>query len=1049
MKPLSVTQRGLWLGHVLNDDKSTFNTAECIAFSGKVDLASMLTAIRQAVMECECLYCQFVEKPGQRSGPPEVGFIASRLPVPISVLPIKELLPAAYEDEERTLRQWAREEIAQPLDLIKGLPCRFALLRGEKNDFLYSCVHHIALDGFGTTLLFQRIAQIYTDLTAGAPVAEAEFGAFSEVLAEEQWREQTGQNQQARDYWLETLSSRPEPVSFSDKKAPITARFLRQSGDMPTDIWQRLNTLCEGNKINWPDLFLAALATHLKLVSACDSLTFGMMVMNRIGSASLTVPSMQMNIVPLCIQVADRDDLISVARQVARTKRTLRRHQHYRYEHLRRDLNRVGGEQRLFGPLINIMPFDHPLNYGALSSRTLNLSAGPVEDLTIEIHFKPDGTPVLDFDANPGCYSAEQLAELQQTLFALLRRWLAEPWQTSAQLLQQWLSEQREQALIAGYEPECAITSVLTAIDAQARHSPDNIALSQRNRHYSYQQVVEQSVQMAAALRKLGVRPGEPVGVMMNRCPQTLFCLLAVMRCGAVYVPLDPEQPHARQQHIIQIAELHHIITQADYQHRLAALFSGNIILAGHLQSMETAPADRQAIDEQTLPEQTAYVMFTSGSTGAPKGVAIGRRALDHFVAAARQRYGVTENDRVLQFAPFNFDASIEEIFVTLTSGATLILRTDDMLASIPTFVEQIENSRITLLDLPTAFWNEWVVGMKSGALIMPSALRAVIIGGEAIYPEQLAQWQRHAPDTLRLINTYGPTETTVVATSCDLQMQPGNVAQLPIGLPLAGVGALVLTAGDRPAQEGELVLLGPTLADGYIGLEHGAFSMLDVGARRLPVYRTGDRVCLKQGQLVYLGRMDNEFKVSGYRIQPGEVEAHLLTMAKVDEACVQGVVYPHGVRRLVAFVATADGTIEPREVKQYLGKVLPAAMIPTDYRAFPQLPKTSANKVDRKRLLAEYQDAASTQALASETENRVSAIWRQILGVSVIQSEDNFFELGGQSLQTIQIVNRLTVEFDISIKVSDVFDHPRLSDFCRYLDNRLLQDESSVEMVW
>ncbi|MBN3254947.1 amino acid adenylation domain-containing protein [Pectobacterium brasiliense] len=1047
MKPLSVAQRGLWLGHALNDDKATFNTAECIAFDGKVDIEAMLSAIRQAVMECECLYCQFVEVAGEHADQPEIGFVASQLPVPIGVLPIIELLPAPMKDEEQTIRQWAREEIAQPLDLLNGLPCRFALLCGEKRDFLYSCVHHMALDGFGTTMLFQRIAQIYTALTAGQPVAVAEFGPFSEVLEEEQQRDASGQTAQARDFWLETLNAMPEPASFSEKKAPIAARFLRQSSVLPTNIWQPLTALCEGNKISWPDLFLAMLATHLKLVSGSDRLTFGMMVMNRIGSASLTVPSMQMNIVPLCIQVDEQADFVTLAQQVARTKRTLRRHQHYRYEHLRRDLNRVGGEQRLFGPLINIMPFDHPLSYGLLSSSTLNLSAGPVEDLTIEIHFKPDGTPVLDFDANPACYSAEALANLQETLFTLLQRWLAQPQQTSGELLGRWLREERELALITSREPEPFVEPALTAIAKQARKNPHHPALTQRDRQYSYQQLLDLSGQAAAALHERGVQPGERIGIMLNRSPETIICLLAVMQCGAVYVPLDPEQPHERQQHIIQIAGLRTIVTQADYQHRLASVFSGEIVLAGHLLSSNAQAAALPPVEARD--GQIAYVMFTSGSTGLPKGVEIGASALDHFTAAARQRYGLRAADRVLQFAPFNFDASIEEIFATLTSGATLVLRTDEMLESIPTFVEQVEEQAITLLDLPTAFWNEWVVGLKTGTLTMPSALRAIIIGGEAVYPEQLAQWQRHAPNTLRLINTYGPTETTVVATSCDLQTQSADVAQLPIGLPLAGVNALILAAGDRPAAEGELVLLGPTLAAGYIGTEHTAFTQIAVGDQDLPAYRTGDRVRLEKGQLLYLGRMDNEFKISGYRIQPGEVEAHLLAQPDVDEACVQGIVYPNGVRRLVAFVATKAGEIDARALKQRLGSVLPPAMIPTDYRAFRQLPKTGSNKVDRKRLLAEYRDEAPAQALASETENRVSAIWQQILGVSGIQSRDNFFELGGQSLQTIQIVNRLAAEFSVSIKVSDVFDHPQLSDFCRYLDDRLSQDENSVEMVW
>ncbi len=400
----------------------------------------------------------------------------------------------------------------------------------------------------------------------------------------------------------------------------------------------------------------------------------------------------------------------------------------------------------------------------------------------------------------------------------------------------------------------------------------------------------------------------------------------------------------------------------------------------------------------------------------------------------------------MLQFAPFNFDASIEEVFATLSAGATLVLRTDALLESIPAFVAGVEELGITHLDLPTAFWNEWVVSLGAGQAHIPANLATVIIGGEAVYPEQLAQWQRQGRTDVRLFNTYGPTETTVVVTTQELQGEDPTQAQLPIGLPLPGMQALILGAGEQPAEEGELVLLGPQLANGYVGGVQGSFGTLMVGGRELPVYRTGDRVRRVAGRLVYLGRRDNEFKISGYRIQPGEVEAQLLALPGVDEACVQGVSIGN-VRRLVAFVAGSER--DSRVIKAQLARVLPAAMIPTDYRHFDQLPRTGSNKLDRKALLAAYQAGGEALTLGSETENRVGAIWQQILGLATMGPADNFFELGGQSLQTIQIVNRLGAEFGVQVKVSDVFDHPRLNDFCRFLDGKLTEDEESVEMVW
>lgn len=1031
--PLTIPQQGLWSGHLLNDDKAMFNTAECIAFDGKVDSAVLRAALNQAVGECEALQGHF-EGNGD-----EVCFVSHAL------APVYCEVNLARGDETEA-RAWAWADLRRPFELTTESPCRFALLRGPERDYLYSCVHHIALDGFGTTLLFQRIAELYGEglegpgLANGAGLSPSPFGLLNEVLAEELTREESGKNAAARAFWQEQLRGWPEVKSFSEARAPIAAEFIRESRPLPTELWQTLVRFADDSKLGWPDLLLAGLSAQLSLASGQEKTLFGLMMMNRIGSASLTVPCMQMNITPLALELGEEMSLAVAAGAVAKVKRGVRKHQHYRYELLRRDLGLVGGDKRLFGPLVNIMPFDHARRFGPLNAHILNISAGPVEDLTIEIQVGVDGQPRLDLDANPGCYQQGDLAAIADTLFALLGRWLAEPAQTLGALKADWLAEQRASALIAGPAHEALqVRPVLEALCHFAAQTPHKIALEQGEARFSYEALLARSEQMAAALQAAGVAPGDKVGVMLARSPQAIFAQLAVLLAGAVYVPLDPEQPLERQGHILRLGEVKTLITQAEYRHKLASLFEGRTLLVGDLVS-------ENRLCQPTNGAAVAYLMFTSGSTGLPKGVAISHGALDHFAAAARCRYHLDGDARMLQFAPFNFDASIEEVFATLSAGATLVLRTDALLESMPTFAAGVEEMGITHLDLPTAFWNEWVVSLGAGQAHIPANLATVIIGGEAVYPEQLAQWQRQGRADLRLFNTYGPTETTVVVTTQELQGEDPTQAQLPIGLPLPGMQALILGAGEQPAEEGELVLLGPQLANGYVGGVQGSFGTLMIGTQELPVYRTGDRVRWVAGRLVYLGRRDNEFKISGYRIQPGEVEGQLLALPGVDEACVQGVSIGN-VRRLVAFVAGSER--DSRVIKAQLARVLPAAMIPTDYRHHDQLPRTGSNKLDRKALLAQYQEGGEALTLGSETENRVGAIWQQILGLATMGPADNFFELGGQSLQTIQIVNRLGAEFGVQVKVSDVFDHPRLDDFCRFLDGKLTEDEESVEMVW
>ncbi len=327
--PLTIPQQGLWSGHLLNDDKAMFNTAECIAFDGKVEAAVLAAALAKAVGECEALKGHF-EQDGEA-----VCFVSHELPLAYEEISLEH-------DDETLARAWAWADLRRPFELTQEAPCRFALLRGPGRDYLYSCVHHIALDGFGTTLLFQRIAELYAEGLAGEMNSPSPFGSLAEVLAEEASREQSGKNDAARAFWQEQLQGWPEVKSFGETRAPIAAEFSRESRPLPAALWQSLTGFADEHKLGWPDLLLAGLSAQLSLSSGQNKTLFGLMMMNRIGSASLTVPCMQMNITPLALTLGEELDLAGAAGAVAKAKRGVRKHQHYRYELLRRDLGLVG-----------------------------------------------------------------------------------------------------------------------------------------------------------------------------------------------------------------------------------------------------------------------------------------------------------------------------------------------------------------------------------------------------------------------------------------------------------------------------------------------------------------------------------------------------------------------------------------------------------------------------------------------------------------------------------------------------------------------------------
>ncbi|MCP3759342.1 non-ribosomal peptide synthetase [Streptomyces sp. TBY4] len=453
---------------------------------------------------------------------------------------------------------------------------------------------------------------------------------------------------------------------------------------------------------------------------------------------------------------------------------------------------------------------------------------------------------------------------------------------------------------------------VLDRIDARVADGAERLALVHGERRMTYGQLALAVAFRAEELAAEGAGPGRLVAVHRPRGIDAIVGLLAALRTGAAYLPLDPGAPEARTAAIL-----------ADCAGQEVRAAEGEFVLPG-----------------PGVPQDAAYVIYTSGSTGTPNGVVVGQDALAHFTAGATVRYGITAEDRVLQFAPLHFDASVEEVFLTLGAGATLVLRDEEML-DVPGLLAGCAAHGVTVLDLPTAYWHELTHALATGIAELPASVRTVVIGGEAALPERVAQWCGAVdPDRVRLLNTYGPTEATVVATVADLSRHPGG--PVPIGEPLPGVRAAVV--------DGELWLLGGGLALGYLGrpeLTGRRFAAL--GTER--AYRTGDVVFVREdGQLGFRGRADDEVKINGHRVDPASVESVLTAHPGVREAAVVPQETADGVKRLAAFVV-ADPGVDADALRARARAQLPAAAVPSVVALVEALPRTSSGKIDRKVL--------------------------------------------------------------------------------------------------
>lgn len=1061
---LSAAQMGIWLGQQLNPHSPMYNAAEFIELRGELNGEVFEQALRQVITETVSLNIIFEQTflgPIQKFTAADWHLItldfsqASSLQVQVSS-------PMAQA------RAWMLSDLATVVDIAKEPPFAQALIKlGEQHYCWYQRIHHIASDGFSFALLTQKVADAYTHLVKADSLnthvlknstATSELlltpaiNAFNKILAEDQSYKESPAYRRDKEFWSNYLNDQRPPLSLSPSLAPIADLAIRISRLINSQKFEQVKKAAHKLTANWSDVLMAAAAQVIYQNTAATETTFGIPVMGRMGSAALRVPAMVMNIIPLRVNFSNASSLAQLTQQIAQQLKTTRPNSRYRYEQLKRDLNKLSSEQRLFGPVINIMPFDRQLQFADCSAQLHNLSAGPVEDISFSFVLNHDGSLRFDLDANPNRYSIHQLEIIQNEFLAVLNTTennIDQPLALNREKLS-WLEGSKYIQNSKGVSDVNLIKSVVNSIYQKIKNAPNAIALQIEACEITYAELGKKVSQCARSLHNAGIQNNAVIALALPRSEKAIVSSLATLLTGNSFVFIDTKAPIERNQLILRDAQPALLIGTHDYIANNDEFLQGNHIrtlLVDNMNDKDIAKDWEVNWQAANTINGTAYLIYTSGSTGTPKGVVISHQALAEFIESTDNAYGITQQDKVLQFAPLHFDACIEEIFVTLARGARLVLRNDSMLESMPRFIAQCADWNISVLDLPTAFWHELAFACTTTDIKLPASLRTIIIGGEAVLPERVAQWRECYGQQVALLNTYGPSEATVIATYANLTQRNSSATPhtISIGQPLNNRAIVVVDNDLRilsKGESGELLLLGGGLGDGYLHLPEKtaeSFIALDLPwfAQPQRAYRTGDRVKINPNNCIeFIGRLDDQIKISGYRIDPLEIEAALISLSDVQEAVIVAITQTNGSTCLVAHIAS-NSVYDIARLRAALKDQLPAPMLPSAVVMHKAaLPKNSSGKTDRKQLLALSaihpdfipHTTASAQPTINTQQQIIMDAWQEVLGQYDIQPEDDFFLLGGSSLQTIQLATRLAINLQREIPITLIFQHPSIA---------------------
>ncbi|WP_342488770.1 amino acid adenylation domain-containing protein [Cytobacillus sp. FSL W7-1323] len=1027
--PLTDAQQRIWFLEKLNTDNTSYNLPLILKSTGRFDINRLNDAINKLIIRHESLRTQFLEIDG---------FPFQK------VIPGYEQCVKVIEASEATLQECINLEMKMKFNLEDPPLIRGSVLRCEERDIFVLILHHIICDGWSINVLKNELIQVYMgneDCFAEEPIQYLDYTYW---LSNKQ-----SKIQHQLEYWKKIFNEDIPIIQLPMDHLENNTRYnhtIHKKIDLNKA--NEIRAFVRSNKVTPFMFFLSAFYVLLSRLSGQKEITLGTPIINRSNTELEKAVGLYLNTLPL---KADINEHLSFTEFLMKTKAIVLgafENQDIPFEQIVEAVQPERNIDRnpLFDILINYRKFEEQKTFSVHGEEIADLEVADITSKFLMTLYIEETADQFKFSIayQNHLFSVERMEDFFEQYLSLLNTFIANKEQS---ILQPSLMTGKSKKILPNPEKPLykkSYPSVTEQVEYWAKNTPEKIAVEEGNKFYSYTQLSNYSNKVSVGLRRCGIKPGDVIAIQGKRSYSMIGTIVGVLKAGATFLNIDNELPAQRVTQMIEQSKAKAIIL-IDNLGIHQSVFSISTLATYHVDEFVNRLENSRSM--KPINHDNAYIFFTSGTTGQPKGILGSHNSLSHFLNWQRNHFSVSNEDRSAQLTHTTFDVYLRDIFLPLTSGSTVCVPVEDEEEDI---FHWLNEKKITLLHAVPSITMHW---FRSGLKIKLPSLRHIFFAGEPL-PDYLVEKWREVT-CAQVNNFYGQTETTLAKSSCPIDSALQSNTVMPIGSPISDAQLLIVNkSGDQcgVGEMGEITIRTPYMSKGYINSRDKIFEQHKwSGSSDDVLYRTGDLGRYRpDGLIEILGRKDHQIKIRGVRVDKNEVAAAIVNETQITDCAVIDVNTDDDVH-LIAFVVVNKEMFNPNELRIRLREVLTLSMIPNKFISIPEIPVTKNGKVDVSKLMAwssQQEHITGSYSFQTNMEKDMKRIWDHLLPGKVIRPDDNFFELGGYSLLIVRMIAAVKDEIGKDLSLIDIFKYPTIRSLTAYLSLKSCQSGNKTVAV-